>query len=117
METATAATAQMIAELSRDKFAEPNARARAALHTLLTFINAECGFIYTLQTDGLEMAAREGALPPPQDLDTLVSAYLDAEIDGCEEETISFSSRDGSFGRSTRSVGRAPTARTLRRCP
>jgi len=88
-EAATSATVQIIAELSLETFAEPNARARAALHTLLTFTNTECGFMYTLQTDGFRMAAREGALPPPEDMDTLVSVYLEAEIDGWHADTVS----------------------------
>jgi hypothetical protein len=88
-EAATEAAARVIAELALDEFAEPNARARAALHTLLTFTKAECGFLYTLQSDGWQMAAREGALPPPEALDTLVSAYVEVEVDGWEAETIS----------------------------
>jgi hypothetical protein len=87
-EAATSATARVIADLSLETFAEPNARARAALHTLLTFTNTECGFLYTLRTDGFQLAAREGALPPPRDLDTLVSVYLEAAVDGAEEDTI-----------------------------
>ncbi len=85
----TAVATRMIAQLSVDELAEPNARARAALHTLLTYTEAEGGFMYTLQSDGLQMAAREGTLRPPADLDTLVTAYLETEIDGGDEDTVS----------------------------
>ena len=87
--SSTAVATKMIAQLSIDELAEPNARARAALHTLLTYTKTEGGFMYTLQSDGLQMAAREGGLRPPADLDTLVSAYLEAEIDGGQADTIS----------------------------
>ncbi len=68
--------ASSIHSLLFSDFADRGQRAQAALKAVLHEAAAESGFLYTVQAAGAQLAAQQGAVEPPPDLDTLVETLL-----------------------------------------
>ncbi len=66
----------------------PEERAEAALRFLVEQGGATAGFLYTVQKDGPSLSAALGGQPFPVDLDSMVRQYLDAEIEGSGDITV-----------------------------
>ncbi len=78
--------ARTLHELSVTQFNDSRERALTALRSLVQAAGVDAGFIYTIQSDGPKLAAQEGAVVPPDDLDARVGSLLERLTD--EHDTV-----------------------------
>ncbi len=66
----------------------PGERARRTLALLVEAAGCAGGLLYTLQDQGPTLAAQQGKHQPPAQIDSLVTAYLSAEVDASDDVTV-----------------------------